>query len=107
MQRTSCDQIIAKYQDFLSILPDYQILGSYGRGESEVGDLDILFNRGPFDLNAYKKFKPLLKSNHIYLERDNKRILIKGQLDGLKIEVYGVDEKYISAFACLMIGPHD
>src|SRR5208337_2511335 len=107
MQRSSCDQIIAKYQDFLSVFPEYQILGSYGRGESEVSDFDILFNRETFDLNAYKKFKLLIKANNIYLERDKKRILVKGHLDSFKIEAYGVDKKYLSAFSCLMIGPHD
>lgn len=107
MTRYDCDQVINKYKDFLSVFPEHQILGSYGRGEIEVGDLDILFNRDLFDLNKYKSFKDLIKANNIFLERDDIRILVKGHLGTIKIEAYGVESKYLSAFSCLMIGPHD
>ena len=103
MLRQDCDQILVKYKDFLSTLPNYQILGSYGRGEPEVGDLDIVFDKDAFDIREYKKYR--LKN--FFVEHDEKRILVRGQLDSLKIEAYGVGKKYFPSFACLMIGPHD
>jgi MoaA/NifB/PqqE/SkfB family radical SAM enzyme len=105
MTKSECDQVLENNKNFLSILSNHQILGSYRRGESEVNDLDILFDKDLFDLNKYRGLKPFLKSNKIFLEINDSHMIIKGHLDGMKFEAYGIESKFFPSWSCLMIGP--